>query len=103
MERAEVVKLMESTYYLQRQMINANPAPAFEDVKKQWPYLFFPRSMCTHFELLTGIPVVRKIGSFLEEHGGNFMEFFKQNATNDKVKTVLFKIDCIATASSIRF
>lgn len=49
MERAEVLKLMETTYYLQRQMINVNPAPNLEDMKQQWPHLFFPRIMCTHF------------------------------------------------------
>lgn len=79
MERAEVLKLMETTYYLRRQMINANATPALEDVKQQWPYLFFPRSMCTHFELLADVPIVRKIEAFLEEHGRNIMEFFKEN------------------------
>lgn len=101
MERAEVLKLMETTYYLQRQMINANPAPALEDVKQQWPYLFFPRSMCTHFEVLTDVPIVRKIEAFLEEHGRNIMEFFKQNPTNDDVKAVLFRTDCSVTVSNI--
>uniref|UniRef100_A0A3Q2CQ11 Si:ch211-111e20.1 n=1 Tax=Cyprinodon variegatus TaxID=28743 RepID=A0A3Q2CQ11_CYPVA len=101
MERAEVLKLMEKTYYLQRQMINANPAPALEHVKQQWPYLFFPRSMCTHFEVLTDVSIVRKIEAFLEEHGKNIMEFFKKNPTNDDVKNVLFRTDCSVTASNI--
>ncbi|KAK0155310.1 Sterile alpha motif domain-containing protein 3 [Merluccius polli] len=101
MERAEVLKLMETTYSLQRQMINANPAPAFEDVKQQWPYLFFPRSMCTHFEVLTNVSIVRKIEAFLEEHGRNIMEFFKVNPTNDDVKAVLFKTDCSVTVPNI--
>ncbi|KAJ8364568.1 hypothetical protein SKAU_G00133990 [Synaphobranchus kaupii] len=101
MERAEVLKLMEATYYLQRQMINANPVSALEDVKLQWPYLFFPRSMCTHFERLTKVTIVRKIEAFLEEHGRNIMEFFKQNPTNDDVKAVLYKTDCSMTASNI--
>uniref|UniRef100_A0A672HZP7 Uncharacterized protein n=1 Tax=Salarias fasciatus TaxID=181472 RepID=A0A672HZP7_SALFA len=87
MEKAEVLNLMESTHYLQRQMINADPAPLLEDLKQQWPYLFFPRSMCTDFEMLTGISVIRKIESFLEAHGRNIMEFFKQNPTSDDVKT----------------
>lgn len=101
MERAEVLKLMEKTYYLQRQMINANPPPALEHVRQQWPYLFFPRSMCTHFEVLTDVPIVRKIEAFLEEHGRNIMEFFKQNPTNNDVKDVLFRTDCSVTASNI--
>ena len=101
MERAEVLQLMEATYCLQRQMINASPAPALADVKNKWPYLFFPRSMCAHFELLTNIPVVRKIEAFLEEHGRNIMEFFKQNPTNADVKAVLYRGDCSVTALNI--
>lgn len=30
LERGEVLKLMEKTYYLQHKMINVNPAPALE-------------------------------------------------------------------------
>lgn len=101
LESVEVLKLMDTTYYLLRQMINANPAPALDDVKKKWPYLFFPRSMCTHFKMLTNISIVRKLEAFLEEHGRNIMEFFKQNPTNDKVKGVLYRTDCSVTASNI--
>lgn len=46
-EWAEMLKLME-TYYLQRKMINAIPVATLEEVKQQWPYLFFPKSMCSH-------------------------------------------------------
>ncbi|XP_036973995.1 uncharacterized protein LOC119030475 isoform X2 [Acanthopagrus latus] len=101
MERAEVLQLMVATYCLQRQMINASPAPALADVKNKWPYLFFPRSMCAHFELLTNIPVVRKMEAFLEEHGRNILEFFKQNPTNADVKAVLYRSDCSVTALNI--
>lgn len=101
MERAEVLQLMEATYYLQRKVINASPAPALGDVKKQWPYLFFPRTICAHFELLTNVQVVRKTEVFLEEHGRNLMEFFKHNPTNDGVKAVLHRTDCSASASNI--
>lgn len=88
-ERGEVQKLMEKTYYLQRQMVNATPAPSLEFLRLQWPYLFIPRSMCAHFELLTDIPIVRKIEASLEEHGRIISEFFKQKPTNDEVKAVL--------------
>lgn len=89
MDRAEVLQLMEATYYLQCKVINARPAPALGDVKKQWPYLFFPRTMRAHFELLTNIQMVRKTEVILKEHGKNLMEFFKHNPTNDGVKAVL--------------
>ena len=101
LERAEVLTLMETTYYLQRKMINAYPGAPLDDVKQEWPYLFFPKSMCTHFERLTDVPIIQKIEAFLEEHGSSIMEFFKQNPTNDAVKAVLYKIDCSVTAANI--
>lgn len=57
--------------------------------------------MCTHFELLTNISVVRKMEAFLEEHGRNIMEFLKQNPTNDDVTAVLYRTDCSVTALNI--
>lgn len=100
LERAEVSELMETTYCLQREMINANPAPALEVVKQQWPYFFFPRSMCAHFELLTDVPITRKIEAFLEAHGKNIIDFFKKNQTND-VKAVVSRSHLSVTASNI--
>ncbi|XP_032365428.1 uncharacterized protein LOC116680827 [Etheostoma spectabile] len=100
-ERAEVINFMETTYYLQRQMINAIPGPAFEDLKQQWPYLFVPRCMCSHFELLTDVPIVRKIEAFVEEHGKILTEFFKQNTNNEDVKAVLYRAGCSVTAPNI--
>ncbi|KAK0134928.1 Protein ALP1-like [Merluccius polli] len=58
-------------------------------------------SMCTHFEVLTNVSIVRKIEAFLEEHGRNIMEFFKLNPTNVDVKAVLFKTDCSVTVPNI--
>uniref|UniRef100_A0A0E9QVK1 Uncharacterized protein n=1 Tax=Anguilla anguilla TaxID=7936 RepID=A0A0E9QVK1_ANGAN len=55
----KVQNLMEATYYLQRKMINTTPAHTLEYLKSQWPYLFAPRSMCTHFEMLTDINILR--------------------------------------------
>lgn len=53
------------------------------------------------FELLADVPCVPKIEAFLEEHGRDIMEFFKQNPTNDVVKAVLFRTDCSVTALNI--
>lgn len=39
--------------------------------------------------------------AFLEEHGRNIMEFFKQNPTNDDVKAVLYRTECSVTALNI--
>lgn len=51
--------------------------------------------------MLTHVPIVRKIEAFLEEHGRNLMEFFKQNPTNKDVKAVLFRTDCSVTVLNI--
>ncbi|XP_035247614.1 uncharacterized protein LOC118213074 [Anguilla anguilla] len=89
-ERGEVQNLMEATYYLQRKMINTTPAHTLEYLKSQWPYLFVPRSMCRHFEMLTDINILRKLEASLEGNGeGNIMEFLKKNPTNSEVKAVL--------------
>ena len=39
--------------------------------------------------------------AFLEEHGRNILEFFKQNPTNADVKAVLYRSDCSVTALNI--
>ncbi|XP_041839467.1 uncharacterized protein LOC121638641 [Melanotaenia boesemani] len=88
-ERGEIQKLMKATYYLQRKMINSTPAVPLEDIKSQWPYLFLPRSMCAHFELLTDIQILRVMEAFPEDKGRIIIEYFKANPSNDEVKKVL--------------
>lgn len=68
-ERGEIHNLMEQTYFLQRKSINATPVIPLEDIKSQGPYLFLPRSMCAHFELLTEIPILRTMEAFPEDQG----------------------------------
>uniref|UniRef100_A0A672FUM3 Si:ch211-111e20.1 n=1 Tax=Salarias fasciatus TaxID=181472 RepID=A0A672FUM3_SALFA len=60
-DRAEIKQLMETTFYLQRCHINVLPAPAMEDLKTKWPYLFSQRGLYCHFELLTDIPILRTL------------------------------------------
>ncbi|KAF7648241.1 hypothetical protein LDENG_00160070 [Lucifuga dentata] len=88
-ERGEIHKLMEQTYYLQRKLINATPAASLEDIKSQWPYLFLPRSMCAHFELLTDIQILRIMEAFPEDQGRIITEYFKAHPSNNEVKKVL--------------
>ncbi|XP_031698613.1 uncharacterized protein LOC116380945, partial [Anarrhichthys ocellatus] len=87
--REEIHNLMEKTYSLQRNSINATPAAPLEDIKSQWPYLFLPRSMCAHFELLTDIYILRIMEAFPEDQGKIISEYFKANPSNDEVKKVL--------------
>ena len=87
-DKAEVDYLLKSTYYLQRRMINAEPAPAIKDLRAQWPLLFVQKSLYSHFELLTGVPT-RKMEQAVEERGRLIVNYFRTKPTNDVVKKVL--------------
>ncbi|KAF3839578.1 hypothetical protein F7725_018295 [Dissostichus mawsoni] len=51
-ERAEVKNQMELTFCLQRRHINELPPPDIENMRSKWPFLFTPRCIYAHFELL---------------------------------------------------
>lgn len=68
-ERAVVKNLMELTFCLQRRHINALPPPDTEELKTKWPFLFTPRYIYAHFELLTDINVLRTLELSLEKCG----------------------------------
>lgn len=53
--------LMEKTYVIQRQYLNSVPAAAVADIQKEWPFLFSQRGLCTHFSLLTDVPILVKM------------------------------------------
>ena len=88
-DRGEVAKLMESSYYLQRRMINTKPPPPTEELQKRWPYLFCQKFIYAHFELLTDRNVLRMLELSMEECGKAILAFFKSNPTNDEVRAVL--------------
>lgn len=90
-ERAEVKNLMELTFCLQRRHINALPPPDIEDVKSRWPFLFIQRYIYRHFELLTGINVLRSLELSMEECGRAIINYFREKPTNKEVKDVLSK------------
>ncbi|XP_048027565.1 uncharacterized protein LOC125269950 [Megalobrama amblycephala] len=88
-ERAEVKQLMETTFCLQRKQINILPAPTISDLRKQWPYLFTPKGLYAHFELLTDIKVMRALELAIEECGRAIVEFFSNKPTNADVRAVI--------------
>lgn len=88
-DRGEVAKLMESTYCLQRRMINASPAPTVEELHRKWPYLFAQKFIYAHFELLTDKNVLRMLELSMEECGKAILAFFKSKPTNEEVRAVL--------------
>lgn len=81
-ERAEVSSLMEITFCLQRRHINRIPAPAIEDLRRDWPYLFHQRSIYAHFQLLTDLNVLRLLELSMEECGRAIIEYFQSKSTN---------------------
>ena len=88
-ERAEVCSLMETTFCLQRCHINAIPAPAIEDIRDKWPYLFSQRCIYAHFELLTDLNVLRLLELAMEECGKTMIAYFGSKPTKKIVQTVL--------------
>ncbi|CAK6974710.1 hypothetical protein PFLUV_G00052250 [Scomber scombrus] len=88
-ERAEVKNLMELTFSLQRRHINTLPTPDIEDVKSKWPFLFTPRYIYAHFELLTDINVLRSLELSMEECGRAITRYFRENPTNKDVNDVI--------------
>ncbi|KAJ8351966.1 hypothetical protein SKAU_G00234420 [Synaphobranchus kaupii] len=88
-ERGEVNQLMESTYCLQRRMINATPHPTIVDLRNKWPFLFIPRGIYTHFQLLTDKDVRRLMEHSMIEWSRPLIEYFKQKPTNKEVQSAL--------------
>lgn len=75
-DRAEGKHLMETTFYLQRCHINALPAPTLEKLRTKWPYIFTQKGLYAHFELLTDIPLLRRLELAMEECGRAIVKCF---------------------------
>ncbi|XP_065121197.1 uncharacterized protein [Paramisgurnus dabryanus] len=88
-ERAEVKNLTELTFSLQRRHINSLPPPDIEDLKSKWHFLFMPRYIYAHFELLTDINVLRSLELSMEECGRPITEYLRGKPTNKDVKDIL--------------
>ncbi|XP_073724406.1 uncharacterized protein [Misgurnus anguillicaudatus] len=91
-DRGYLSKLMETTYFLQRKTINASPPPSIAELKNEWPYLFTPKELYSHFKLLTDIVVLDKMEEAMEKKGKLILQFFEQKpaGTNaDEVNRIL--------------
>ncbi|KAL6465390.1 hypothetical protein MHYP_G00255230 [Metynnis hypsauchen] len=84
-DRAKLCKLMEITYYRQRHDINAVPPSSLSSLKSSWLYLFCLKGLSTHFQLLTDIPLLRRIMEGFEVKGKRILPFFEEKPTNDEV------------------
>ncbi|KAA0708862.1 hypothetical protein E1301_Tti011797 [Triplophysa tibetana] len=90
-ERADVKNLMKLTFCLQLHQINALPPPDVEDMRSKWPFLFIPKFIYAHFELLTDISVLRTLEISMEECGRTITHYFTRKPTNNDIKNVLSK------------
>ncbi|CAL8290569.1 unnamed protein product [Merluccius merluccius] len=93
-ERGHLTQLMKATYYLQRKSINASPPPLIAELKNEWPYLFTPKELYSHFKLLTDIGILDKMEQAMAEKGKLILKFFQQKpaGTNaDEVERILVK------------
>nr|XP_055063835.1 uncharacterized protein LOC129446653 [Misgurnus anguillicaudatus] len=91
-DRGYLSKLMETTYFLQRKAINASPPPSIAELKNEWPYLFTPKELYSHFKLLTDIVVLDKMEEAIEKKGKLILQFFEQKPVGsyaDEVKRIL--------------
>ncbi|XP_063076098.1 uncharacterized protein LOC134466134 [Engraulis encrasicolus] len=88
-ETAEVGQLMAATFYLQRRQLNAMPSPTIVNLKSQWPYLFSPKGLIGHFQLLTDMQVLSALEAAMEDCGNMIVDLFKTRPTNAAVKEVL--------------
>ncbi|XP_035507917.1 uncharacterized protein LOC118320902 [Morone saxatilis] len=85
---------MKTTFYLQRKNINASPPPSIAELKTEWPYLFTPREMFSHFNLLTDINILEKMEKAVEEKGKLILRFFQHKTAGtsaDEVERILVK------------
>ncbi|KAI4892803.1 hypothetical protein NFI96_017235, partial [Prochilodus magdalenae] len=97
-DREEVCKLMEVTYYHQRQDINAVSHSSLCSLKSSWPYLFCLKVFSTHFQLLTDITLLTGIMEGFQAKGKRILKFFEEKPTNNEVCAIVVA----ATAADIQ-
>ncbi|KAI4893512.1 hypothetical protein NFI96_020873 [Prochilodus magdalenae] len=90
-DREEVCKLMEVTYYHQRQDINAVSHSSLSSLKSSWPYLFCLKVFSTHFQLLTDITLLTGIMEGFQAKGKRILKFFEEKPTNNEVCAIVLK------------
>lgn len=67
--------------------INASQAPSIAELKNEWPYLFTPKELYSHFKLLTDIGILDKMEQAMEEKG----KLIQAGANADEVQCILVK------------
>jgi len=70
--------LMHQTYCLQR--LDINEGLDAVQLKTLWPFLFTADGINTHFEQLTGVPLMKTMKSAFERKVDNLMEYLKSSS-----------------------
>ncbi|KAJ0051237.1 hypothetical protein NL108_016537 [Boleophthalmus pectinirostris] len=92
-ETAHIQRLMEAIYYLQRQHINAVPTCSIREYKLDWSYLFSPKGLYNHFQLLTNISILEKLEQAIEGKGKFILQFLDNKPTGPpgEIQKILWK------------
>ncbi|CAL8311020.1 unnamed protein product [Merluccius merluccius] len=90
-ERAE--PLMVKTYVIQRRYLNSVPAPGIAEIKKEWPFLFTPRGLYSHFGLLTDVSILNKLRETLNNKGSTVIGYCKDLQRHPGIEDVLGSYD----------
>ncbi|XP_064472482.1 uncharacterized protein LOC135386927 [Ornithodoros turicata] len=89
-EGHKVIQELKSTYPLQRKMIKSKMTT--RELMSEWPYLFTPEGMFTHFQLLVGVDIGCVLPISLNEKGANVLNFSKQESQKtDTVARILLE------------
>lgn len=96
-------KCMDVTYAYQRHMINVCPPPSISDLKDQWPVLFTPRGLFSHFKTLTGIEIEDRLAEALQNKGKRIITFFQQQSfSQPNIRALLKEIDNAFSTSAVQ-
>ncbi|CAJ1062884.1 uncharacterized protein LOC117823392 [Xyrichtys novacula] len=90
-EKAQVIKLMNTTFCLQRSQINYSLISSTEDLKIHWPYLFTERGVFCHFESLTDINVLQSLELSMKECGHGVEKYLWAKMKNIDLHSVVSK------------
>ncbi|CAL8249770.1 unnamed protein product [Boreogadus saida] len=95
--RGHIGPLMEATYPLQRRAVDARPRPSpLADLRADWPFLFTPMGLYTHFRLLTGVGVLERMEQALAEKGKLIVGFFQgkpDGADTVRIRDILARFE----------
>ena len=90
-DSSEVSTLMNTTFCLQRQLINSGAS--LSAILNKWPFLGKSGQVVSHFRKLTGIDIAVCLQSAIDEKAANLYDFFSaERQTNTELKHALQEV-----------